>query len=129
VWFIVAFIRFTILLSISLFTKAVYTLLCCNNIYQVKSCENYTIGWKKNLDLAHCCTNITIIIVVRNCCGKSYGCGIVGGRIGGCGAEGMAVLVVRNGSTDGLAGSLGFRSMACPFLYTVEVMFFPAILC
>ena len=62
---------------------------------------------------------------------ESYGCGvgIVGGRIGGWGIEGMADRVVRNGIRDGLAVSVAFRSMACPFLYTVKVMLFPAILC
>ena len=36
---------------------------------------------------------------------------------------------VRNGSNDGLAASVAFRSIACPFLYTVKVMLFPATLC
>ena len=54
--------------------------------------------------------------------------GIVGGRIGGWGTEGRADRVVRNGSTDGLAASVALRSMACPFLYAVKVMVFPAIL-
>ena len=36
--------------------------------------------------------------------------------------------VVRNGSTDGLAESVAFRSIACPFLYRVKVMWFPATL-
>jgi hypothetical protein len=55
--------------------------------------------------------------------------GIVGGRIGGWGIEGRADRVVRNGSRDGLAVSVAFKSMACPFLYTVKVILFPAILC
>ena len=38
----------------------------------------------------------------------------------------MADRVVRNGSKDGLAESVAFKSMACPFLYTVKVMLFPA---
>ena len=87
---------------------------------------------ENNLDLIswHSCTNITIIIQVchrKNCYGKSYGWGIVEGRIGGWGTEGGADRVVRNGSTDGLAASVAFRSIACPFLYTV--MSLPAILC
>jgi hypothetical protein len=47
---------------------------------------------------------------------ESYGCGvgIVGGRIGGCGIEGGADLVIRNGSKDGLAASVLFRSIAYP---------------
>jgi hypothetical protein len=63
--------------------------------------------------------------------GESYGCGtgIVGGRIGGCGIEGGADRVVRNGSEGGLAVSIAFRSLTCPFLYTVKVMLSPAILC
>jgi hypothetical protein len=40
----------------------------------------------------------------------------------------MADRVVRNGIRDGLAESVAFRCMACPFLYTVKVMLFPAIL-
>jgi hypothetical protein len=44
------------------------------------------------------------------------GAGIVGGRTGGWGIEDMADRVVRNGSNDGLAESVAFRSMACPFL-------------
>jgi hypothetical protein len=55
--------------------------------------------------------------------------GIVGGRIGGWGIEGGADRVVRNGSKDGLAVSVAFRSMVCPFLYAVKVMLSPAILC
>jgi hypothetical protein len=55
--------------------------------------------------------------------------GINGGRIGGCGIEGWADRVVRKGSKDGLAASVTFRSMACPFLSTVKVMLSPAILC
>ena len=57
--------------------------------------------------------------------GKSYGC-IVGGRIGG--VEGMADRVVRDGIRDGLGVSVAFKFMTCPFLYTVKVMLFPAIL-
>ena len=64
--------------------------------------------------------------------GESHGCGtgIVGGRIGGwgIGKEGGDDRVVRNGIRDGLAVSVAFRSIACPFLYTVKVMLFPAIL-
>ncbi|MGA9154455.1 MAG: hypothetical protein WBZ36_28050 [Candidatus Nitrosopolaris sp.] len=49
---------------------------------------------------------------------KSYGCGIciVGGPFGGCGIEGGADRVVRNGIKDGLAASVAFRSVTCPFL-------------
>ncbi len=48
------------------------------------------------------------------------GVGIVGGRIGGWEIEGMADRVVRNeGSKDGLAVSVAFKSVACPFLYTL----------
>ena len=54
---------------------------------------------------------------------------IVGGRVGGCGIESMADRIVRNGIRDGLAVNVASRSMACPFLYTVKVMLFPAILC
>jgi hypothetical protein len=56
--------------------------------------------------------------------------GIVGGCIGGWGIgnEGMADRVVRNGSKDGLAASIAFRSIAYPFLYTVKVMLFPSYL-
>ncbi|MGA9150296.1 MAG: hypothetical protein WBZ36_06945 [Candidatus Nitrosopolaris sp.] len=57
---------------------------------------------------------------------ESYGCGIVGGC--GIANEGGADRVVRNGSKDGLAESAAFKSIACPFLYTVKVMLFPAIL-
>jgi len=57
-----------------------------------------------------------------------YGDGIIGGRIGGCGNEGAADGVVRNGSKDGLAVSVAFKSMACPFLYAFKVMVFPGIL-
>ena len=64
---------------------------------------------------------------IKNCYGKSYGCGIVGGRIGGWGIEGMADRVVRNGIRDGLGVSVAFTSIACPFLYTVKVMLFPRI--
>ncbi len=62
---------------------------------------------------------------------ESYGCGmgIVGGRIGGWGIEGGADRVVRNGSKDGLAASVAFRSIACPFLYTVKVRLSPTDLC
>ena len=62
---------------------------------------------------------------------ESYGCGIciVGGPFGGCGIEGRTDRVVRNGSKDGLAASVAFRSMACPFLYTVKVILSPADLC
>jgi len=56
------------------------------------------------------------------------GCGIVEDSIGGWGTEGGADRVVRNGSTDGLAASVALRPMACPFLYRVKVMSFPAIL-
>ena len=59
--------------------------------------------------------------------GESHGCGT--GIVGGWGIEGMTDRVVRNGSKDGLAASVAFRSIACPFLYTVKVMLFPAILC
>ena len=54
---------------------------------------------------------------------ESYGCGI--GIVGGWGIEGMGDRVVR----DGLGVSVAFTSMACPFLYTVKLMLFPAILC
>jgi hypothetical protein len=54
--------------------------------------------------------------------------GINGGRIGGWGIEGMTDRVVRNGSKDGLAASVTFRSITCPFLYTVKVRLFPAVL-
>ena len=37
--------------------------------------------------------------------------------------------VVSSGNKDGLAASVAFKSMACPFLYTVIVMLPPAILC
>jgi len=37
--------------------------------------------------------------------------------------------VVRNGSKDGLAVSVAFRSIVCPFLYTVKVMLFPGPSC
>ena len=88
---------------------------------------------ENNLDLIswHSCTNIIIQILChrKNCYVKSYGRGIVEGRIGGWGTEGGADRVVRNGSTDGVAASVAFRSIVCPFLYTVKVMFLPAILC
>ena len=57
------------------------------------------------------------------------GWGIVEGRIGGWRTEDRADRVVRNGSTNGLAASVAFTSIVCPFLYTVKVMFLPAILC
>jgi hypothetical protein len=49
--------------------------------------------------------------------GESYGCGIgiVGGRIGGCGIEGGADRVVRNGSKEGLAESVTFTFMGCTY--------------
>jgi hypothetical protein len=37
--------------------------------------------------------------------------------------------VLRNGGNDGLAESVAFRSMACPFLYTVKVILSPTDLC
>ena len=55
--------------------------------------------------------------------------GINGGRIGGWGIEGRTDRVVRKGSKDGLAASVAFRSMACPFIYMVKVILSPAILC
>jgi hypothetical protein len=58
------------------------------------------------------------LISVPICYNKeSYGCGIgvVGGRIGGWGIEGWGDRVVRNGSQDGLAASVAFRSMTSPF--------------
>jgi hypothetical protein len=62
-----------------------------------------------------------------------YGCGvgIVGGRVGGWGIanEGGADRVIRNGSNDGLAESVTFRSVACPFLYTGKVRLSPTDLC
>jgi hypothetical protein len=42
--------------------------------------------------------------------------------------EGGTDRVVRNGSKDGLAASVAFRSMTCPFLYMTNVMLSPAIL-
>jgi hypothetical protein len=62
---------------------------------------------------------------------ESYGCrvGIVGGRFVGCGIQGGADRVVRNGRKDGLAASVVFRSMTCPFLYRVKVRLSPADLC
>jgi hypothetical protein len=47
------------------------------------------------------------------CYDESYGCGIgiVGGCIGGWGIEGGTDRVVRNGSKDGLAPSVAFRSI------------------
>jgi hypothetical protein len=72
-------------------------------------------------------------MIEKNCYRKSYGCGIgiVGGRIGGWGIEneGAADPVVRNESRDSLAASVVFRSIACPFLYTVKVILSPADLC
>ena len=41
----------------------------------------------------------------------------------------MADRVVRNGIIDGLAVSVVFRFMACPFLYTVKVILSPTDLC
>jgi hypothetical protein len=64
---------------------------------------------------------------------ESYGCGvgIVGGRIRGRGIEneGGADPVVRNESRNSLAASVVFRSIVCPFLYTVKVILSPADLC
>ena len=60
---------------------------------------------------------------------KSYGWGIVGGRIGGWGNEGGADRVVRNRSKVGLAVSITFRSVVCPFLYTVKLRLSPTDLC
>jgi transposase len=45
------------------------------------------------------------------------------------GIEGRADRVVRNGIKDSLAASVAFRSIACPFLYTVKVTLSPADLC
>ena len=69
-----------------------------------------------------------ISVAISYRCDYGSGVGIVGGLIGGWGIEGGADRVVRNGSNDGLAESVAFRSMACPFLYTVKVMLSPAIL-
>jgi hypothetical protein len=56
--------------------------------------------------------------------GESYGGGV--GILGGCVGEcGIGDWVVRNGSKDGLALSVAFRSIACPFLYTVKVRLLP----
>ncbi|HET8685899.1 MAG TPA: hypothetical protein VFM18_04460 [Methanosarcina sp.] len=63
-------------------------------------------------------------------CGIGIGVGIVGGRAGEWGIkEGGADRIVRNRSMDGLAVSVAFRSMACPFLYTVRVRLSPTDLC
>jgi len=35
--------------------------------------------------------------------------------LGGCGIEGGADRVVSSGNKDGLAASVAFKSMACPF--------------
>jgi hypothetical protein len=40
----------------------------------------------------------------------------------------MVDRVVRNGIREGLAVSVAFRSMTCPFLYTAKIMLFPSIL-
>ncbi len=51
-----------------------------------------------------------------------YGVGIVGGCVGGCG---IGDRVIRDGSKYGLVLSVVFRSIACPFLYTVKVRLLP----
>ena len=43
--------------------------------------------------------------------------------------EGMIDRVVIYGSKEGLAVSVAFRSMMCPFLYTVKVTLSPTDLC
>src|SRR5205809_4720522 len=53
-----------------------------------------------------------------------------GGCLGGPGiGEGGAGRTTRNGSGDGLAVSVVFKSIVCPFLYTVNVILSPADLC
>ena len=48
---------------------------------------------------------------------------ILRGRVGGWGIanEGGADCVIRNGSKDGLAESVTFKSIGCPFRYKVKV--------
>jgi hypothetical protein len=43
--------------------------------------------------------------------------------------NGGGASLIRNGSKDGLAASVTFKSIGCPLLYTVKVRSFPAILC
>ena len=70
--------------------------------------------------------NNTGLVILSNreayfsCRAGNYGCGA--GIVGMC-------RVVRNGSRTGLAATVTFRSMACPFLYTVKVMLSPTDLC
>jgi hypothetical protein len=64
--------------------------------------------------------------------GESYGGGV--GIVGGCveewgTEEGGADRVIRNRSMNGLAVSVAFKSIACPFLYTVKVRLSPKDLC
>jgi hypothetical protein len=95
--------------------------------YLVLETATYHIGCDHSLVILFSIQKILL------CHGESYGCGIgiVGGRIGGWGIgnEGGADRDARNGSKDGLAASVAFRFITCPFLYTVIVMLFPAILC
>jgi len=57
-----------------------------------------------------------------------HGCGV--GGVGEWGIEeGGADRIIRNGSRDGLVVSVAFRSMVCPFLYTVKVTLSPTDLC
>lgn len=61
-----------------------------------------------------------------------YECGVgtEGGCLGGPGiGEGGAGRSTRNGSGDGLGASVVFRSIVCPFLYTVNVILSPADVC
>jgi len=60
-----------------------------------------------------------------------YECGVgtEGGCLGGPGIGGGADRAARNGGGDGLAASVAFRSIICPFLKTVNVILSPADVC
>ena len=60
-----------------------------------------------------------------------YECGVgtEGGCLGGPGIGGGADRTMRSGSGDGLGVSVAFRSIVCPFLYTVKVILSPIDLC
>ena len=70
-------------------------------------------------------TSLNILLYLHN----SRFMGVVYVLSEGIGNEGGADRVLRNTSKDGLAASVTFRSIGCPFLNNVKVRSFPAILC
>ena len=102
----------------------------CVHLLPMDNTQGYTTTFPKYFNCGGAIKQeykIKIFSAILLCSCRVYG--INGGGIGGCGIEGGADRVVRNGNKDGLAASVAFRSMTCPFLYTVKVMLSPAILC